>query len=492
MRTKLAIYGLAVVLLTGLAVLLSCSGGGSPSLSSTRPPTSQGSMVVFTGDAPVCDVVSFTVTITGATLSPQNGGSPVSVLSSNFPVTVDFACLMDFTVPLSFTNVQTGTYTGATLTLSNPQLVVLSGSPLAPTPLTTTLTSATATATINPGVMVSSSGTAGLNLDFDLRKSVQTDSSGQATGNVTPTFYATPATPTRNTRLGEIEQLSGIVQSVTTTSTNSAFNGSFTMQTANGSILTINTTTTTRFDSRTGVDNLGELAVNTVVTVFAYVDANGNIVALGVEVEEQANQNRSAFQGMVTSVTQNGSGAVTQFNLFVRAELPEESATVPLRSVLTVNVSSTTGFWIEAFMRNEWGLPFGATTMGVGQEVTVHGELQTGPPVALSASSVFLREQSVMGDFTALVGSSNNVFTFSPCSAVFNGQPITAVVFADSFFVSVNGLANLTAGAPLVVRGLLLYEPTAVMGQGGVSLGPGWVMEASQVHQLSQPTSPGM
>jgi hypothetical protein len=433
-------------------------------------------------------LVSFTVTIIGATLTPQGGGSAVSVVSSSSPVTVDFACLMDFTVPLSFTNVPTGTYTSVAVTLSNPQLVVLAGSPLAPTSLPTTLTSSTATAPINPGLAVSSNGSAGLFLDFDLRQSVQANSSGQATGIVTPTFYATPSTPTRDTGLGEIEQLSGVVQSVTTTSTNTAFNGSFTIQTSNGSILTINTTTTTRFDSRAGVDNLGELSTGTVVTVCAYVDTNGNIVALGVEVEEQWNQNekRSAFQGMVTSVTQNGAGTVTQFSLFVRAELPDESATVPLRSVLTVNVSSSTWFRIEAFLRNEWGLPFSATTMGVGQEVTVNGQLQTGPPVALSASSVFLREQSVVGNFTALLGSGKNVFTFTPCSAVFNGQPITAVVFGDSFFVSVSGLADLTAGTPILVRGLLLYEPTAVMGQGGVSLGPGWVMEAAEVHQLNQ------
>jgi len=487
MKTRLAIYGLAVLLLAGLAVVLSCSGGGSTSLSTSQP-ASSGSMVVFAGDAAACDVVSFTMTITDMTLTPEGGGSPVSVVSSGSPVTVDFACLMDFTVPLSFTNVGTGTYTGATLTLSNPQLEVLAGSPLVPTALTTTLTSSSATVTINPGLLVSSNGSAGLFLDFNLRQSVQTNSSGQATGNVTPTFYATPSTPTRNTGLGEIEQLSGVVQSVSTTSANAAFNGSFTIQTSDGSILTINTTTKTRFDSRAGVDNLGELAVGTVVTVRAYVDTNGNIVALGVEVEEQGNQeeNRSAFQGMVTSVTQNGSGAVTQFNLFVRAELPDQSATVPLRSVLTVNVSGSTWYRPEAFMWNEWGLPFSATTMGVGQEVTVNGQLQTGPPVTLSASSVFLREQSILGNFTALVGSGSSVFTFAPCSAVFNGQSITAVVFADSNFVSVSGLAGLTAQTPIVVRGLLFYEPTAVTGQGGVSLGPGWVMEASQVHQLSQ------
>ena len=62
------------------------------------------------------------------------------------------------------------------------------------------------------------------------------------------------------------------------------------------------------------------------------------------------------------------------------------------------------------------------------------------------------------------------------------------MVFADSNFVSVSGLAGVTAQTPIVVRGLLVYEPAAVTGQGGVSLGPGWVMQASQVHQLSQST----
>jgi len=487
MRTRLAIYGLLVISLAALAVVISCSNGAKSSSSTSTPPsTSMGSAVVFTGDAPACDVVSFTVTITGLTLTPESGGSPVSALSSSSQATEDFACLMNFSVPLSFTSLPTGTYTGATLTLANPSLVVLSGSPLAPTPLTTTLSSSSATVTIKPGLLVASNGTAGLNLDFNLQQSVQTNASGQATGTVTPTFYATPSTPSRNTGLGEIEQLSGVVQSVTTTSTNSAFTGSFTIQGEGGTVYTINTTSKTRFDSRAGVKSLSDLTVGTFVTTNDYIDSNGNIVALGVEVEEQQNQAEygSTFQGMVTSVTQGSSG-VTQFNMFVRSEFPNQTGTVPLRTVLTVNVASSTSFRIEDFMRNEWGMPFSANTMGVGQEVTVNGQLQAGPPVTLSAGAVLLRGQSVVGSFTALTGSSNNVFTFAPCSAVFNGQPITAVVFSDSFFASFNGLPNLTAGAPIVVTGLLLYEPAAVSGQGGVSLGPGWVMEAAEVHQLN-------
>jgi Domain of unknown function (DUF4382)/Domain of unknown function (DUF5666) len=487
MRTRLAINGLLVVSLAALAVMLSSCGGGSPT-TSTPQSVSMGSTAIFTGDAPACDVVSFTATITGVTLTPEGGGSPVSVVTSSTATTVDFACLMDFTVPLTFTTVPTGTYTAANLTLSNAQLVVLSGSPLAPTSLTTTLTSSTGTVSINPGLVVSSSGTAGLNLDFDLRDSVQTNSSGQATGSVTPTFHATPSTPTRNTPLGEIEILSGTVQSISSTSTNSDFNGSFVIQTDAGATFTVNTTTTTKFDSHSGVSDLANLAVDTYVAVAADVDSSGNIVALGIEVEEQENQSelRSEFAGMVTSVTREGSGAVTQFNLFVRSEQPDESGMVPVRSVLTVNVSNSTWFRIEAFLRNEQGLPFNANTIGVGQEVVVHGEIQAGPPATLSASAVLLREQSVLGTFSALSGSNNNVFTFVPCSAVFNGQSITAVVSGDSSFVSVSGLTGLTAQATIVVRGLLLYEPATVTGQGGVSLGSGWIMEAAEVHQLSQ------
>lgn len=488
MKTRLAIYGLLVISLAALAVVISCSGGATSSSSSTttQQPTTMGSAVVLTGDAPACDVVSFTVTITGMTLTPEGGGTPVSVVSSTSPVTEDFACLMDFSVPLSFTSVPTGTYTSASITLTSPSLVVLSGSPLAATSVTTTLTTSTPTASIHPGLLVASNGTAGLNLDFDLQQSVQTNSSGQPNGTVDPTFHVTPLTPTRNTGFGEIEQLSGVVQSVSTTSTNSNFNGSFTLQTASGTVYTVNTTSTTRFDSRAGVKNLSELTTGTFVNADVYVDSNGNIVALGVEVEEQQNQSTSTFQGMVTSVTQNASGAVTQFNLYVRSEFFAQTGTVPPQSTLTVNVSNSTSFRVEAFMRNELGMTFSATNVGVGQEVTVNGQVQTGPPVTLSANAILLREQSVLGSFTAQTASGSNVFTFSPCSAVFNGQSITAAVFGDSYFVSTNGLSSLTAGTTIVVRGLLLYEPTAVSGQGGVSLGPGWVMEGAEVSQVNQ------
>jgi hypothetical protein len=61
-----------------IAHLVSC-GGGSGSASSfnsnTPPPAATGSVALFGSDAPICDVVSFQVTITGAALTPEDGGT---------------------------------------------------------------------------------------------------------------------------------------------------------------------------------------------------------------------------------------------------------------------------------------------------------------------------------------------------------------------------------------------------------------------------------
>ena len=102
---------------------------------STTPP---GSVVAFGTDAPICDVESFVATITSASLVPQGGGTPVSLITPTTPATVDFARLVDFTNILSTASVAPGTYNQLQMTLTNPQLTALntSTSPPSPQPFT--------------------------------------------------------------------------------------------------------------------------------------------------------------------------------------------------------------------------------------------------------------------------------------------------------------------------------------------------------------------
>jgi len=488
---KKQLIGLAVVAGLGALFMLGC--GSASMVSPPARSNATGSLVVFGSDAPLCDVLSFQVTIIGATLTSQGGGDPVSILSSGQSIPVDFARLIDFTALLSFASVPAGTYSQLTLTLSSPQLTVLDVQqvPPAPVAIPATLTTSTATADIDPPLTVPSNGTAGLAIDFRLRKSVQTDANGQVTGTVAPVLRAAPSIESPENGIGEVDELHGIVRSVSTTSSNPSFTGSFTLQTRGGigAVFTIYATGNTYFD---GVAGLSGLTTDTFAEVEAFVDGSGNIVAKEVEVEEQGSafERRGAFIGRVIDVTRDSAGNATQFKLFVREEHPDLSSAVPLRSALTVNISSTTRFRMVARGMNQGNFTFDPTALGLGQAVVVHGMLQPGTPPILDAKGVFLRPQTILGNYTALLASASDGktggFALAPCGAIFQGQPITTLTFGRTAFAGVSGLVGLGPKPTLAVKGLLIYEQTNGSLNSVTWTAPTWVMEAKQIHQLPQ------
>jgi len=195
MRKRLLV--LAVVV--GLAGLLTLGCNGTNQSSSNQPTSAgSGSLAIFGGDAPLCGLASFVVTITNLTATPEDGGSPVSIIPPGKPITVDFAALMDFFTMLNLSSVNPGTYNKLTLTLSNPQLTVLDTTLTPPKPVpvsNVTLTNTTLTIPIHPPLNVTTNGTAALTLDFKLRRSLQTDQTGQITGMVNPVITASAQGP---------------------------------------------------------------------------------------------------------------------------------------------------------------------------------------------------------------------------------------------------------------------------------------------------------
>jgi hypothetical protein len=399
---------------------------------------------------------------------------------------------MDFFTMLNLASVAPGTYSQLSLTLSSPQITVLDvNNKFAPLALPTNLTASTVTINLDPPLVVTANGTAALNVDFKLRKSVQTDAAGQVTGTVNPVLTARPQMTPVNHEFGEDEGLEGLVQSVSTTASGS-FVGSFVVTTESGNTPTVEVTSSTEFDDVAG---LSALTPKSFVKVDAFVDENGNIVARRVEVEEQEEQQRAAFAGLITSAQRDNTGNVTQFTMFVRWEAPDESACVPRHSNLTVNVDSGTQFKIFASELNEaGGLAFNASALGPGQRVVVHGACPAataGPTPSITATSIFLRRQTVLGNASPpplAVGSDGKTggFTLIPCGVVFMGHPITVFTFAETNFEGVTDLNGLTAPPPLAVKGLLLYvvQPITVNTINVTAPPPVPVFEARQVHQL--------
>ena len=479
----------------GILIQSACSGPGNGTLPIV--PT-QGTLAVFGGDAAQCGVLSFTVTLTGLTLTPQSGASPVSLLPSGTGVTVDFASLMDFATVFSLSKVTPGTYNALGMTLSNPQLTYLDTST---TPATIkTITPGMSTLAVNldfsPAITIASGGSLALQLDFDLLSSVAAGSNNQFT--VTPTFTANTVSASGSNGFAQFDNLSGLVQSVNTSSTNPSFAGSFTISRPFAPSLTVDVNSSTSF---TGFSALSALAAGTFVEMHASLDSYANLVANTVlaEAQEDAASGEAAFTGLITAVTPQ-SGNAAQFTLLVLEENPDVSSRVPPFSLLTVSIApSSTTFGLSDQAADFANFSFGAANLAVGQRVVVHGTLPGGSGTTQSATarSIFLGLQSVLGSLSTNPSTPVNIandgvdggFTLVPCSPLFQPAQITVLAAEQTNYAGISSLSGLNGPGThfLLVKGLLFYEQsTATYGVESWTL-PAAVQVASEVHQLPLP-----
>ncbi|MGA8186052.1 MAG: DUF4382 domain-containing protein [Terriglobia bacterium] len=480
--------GFTVVMVAALT-FLSC--GGSTTSQTGTTPAGSGQLALMGTDAPVCGVASFDVTITSVTLTPQGGGTPVSVMDSSNPVTVDFASLMGFNTLLNMSSVPAGTYSQVTFTfMPNPSLTVFDGTPPAPTDISATLTRTTVTANIVPALHVTANGSSGLTLDFRLFQSIQTDpNTGQITGQVDPSIRVIPAVITAASGPG-IDKLNGIVETVTTTSSNSSFTGSFTLRVRNRRTFQVNVANNTKFE---GVSDLSGLTQGMFVEVDARVDPDGNIVARHVESEAETDATTAAFVGPVLSVTRDSNGNATQLTLFVRAEHPDVSTTVPLRSKLTVNLSSSTGFRIATFGADLSSFLFNASAIARGQHVVVHGPFTGGSTPTVTGNLIVLRPQPALGNALAspspVVGSDGKTggYYLAPCNPLFQNQTVNVVTFYSTFFNGLTDLNSLDNTSVYLNRGFLLYTTTSGSLNGLSWTAPAYVFPAYVVRKLNLP-----
>lgn len=113
-------------LTTGLAITLTaCGGGGSGggSVTTSPPPTVQsGNVPLVLSDASSDDWATIGVKILSISLTPQGGGTPVTVYTAPSPApTINLEQLDQLGEILGNVSIPVGTYTSATLTIgANP------------------------------------------------------------------------------------------------------------------------------------------------------------------------------------------------------------------------------------------------------------------------------------------------------------------------------------------------------------------------------------
>ena len=441
---KRSILFLAVFALIGLT--FTACGGGSSSSNNGGSGNSQAQVFVTGEDAPLPSVVSFYITINSITVN--NSSTTQTLLST--PTTVDFGRLMGLRSLLGFNQVAPGTYTSATFSLANPVIysVDMTTTPPSVSKINGTLTTSTVTVAFPTGkpLTVASNGLAGLHMDFDLRQSLQT-TGGQINGSVNPTIDVQAVSASEE--LGEITDFTGSVLS-TSTSANT-----FTVQGPYGFQEVIDVNSSTQFS---GGYTLGTLPMNAIVSAVGTVQADGSILASGVDV---ITTDKAFISGRILEVQP---GPIV--TMFVGEELPNLSPTIPIDTVYTVNLSGVSQYDICFFDNWLTGQFFNANSLVVGQRIFVGGTFQS---ATFTPSLVSLRRQGVLGSIVlnSVQVNSGNLGSFQMQNDLLMsyaaGGPFTVDTGNLTVFDNVNGLVGLqSAGsANLVVRGLVFKDQTS-------------------------------
>jgi hypothetical protein len=449
MRRLIFLATLAVIL---ASALIGCGGGGS----SNNLTTAQSASVYITGgDAPLPSVLAFNVTLTSMKL---NGST--ELLAS--PTTVDFARLLGLRTLLGFNTVPAGTYNNVTISMSDPSISFLDLTTTPPSASNINGTfkdsggnnvpSTTITVALTQPLTVSSSGLAGLHLDFNLRNSIAVDATGQVTGVINPVIKVKPVA--QSDPDAEVNDLRGGLVSVNTAG------NSFVLQRIGGHNITIDVNSSTNFSGNT---TLATLPNPSVIEVDGHIQADGSVLADSVEV---VTTEKAFVSGRIIAVNPT-SGPVQTVTLLVGEELPDVPG-VPVGTVTTLDVSLVTKYNIRLLDNWFTSFVFNNTTLVPGQRIAIGGSIDAATN-AFVPSRIVLRRQGVVGDLVlnSVVINNNNAGSFqiqnNRLLGDVLGAPLAVQTSNSTKFTNVNGLAAIQSGGnmSLATYGLILKDPVS-------------------------------
>lgn len=443
--------GVFLALLAALGLLAGCGGSSSAS-----DPGSSGQASVFTvgTDAPLPSVVSCQITITGVTIF--NGTTNVPVLTT--AQVVDFAQLSGLHQLLDLNAVPTGTYTSATVTLANPVIgfINTSNPPNPPTISTINGTLSQSSVTVNfpTPFVLNDADLVGLRMEFDLRQSLATDANGQITGTVNPVFHMQLlAADDANV---SIDDFHGGVVGVTGAN-------SFIIQGPKGRQWTVQANANTALDDPS--EPISSFTTDTIVEVSGQLDAvTHDIDATEVEV---VSNDAFFLAGLFTSI-RPPSGAATQADLYVRAELPDING-IQDGQITTLDLNGTEQYRIANINNPITTLLFNNSALAAGQSVAVGGKLTTTNGVStLTVHRVVLRRQGQAGTWVpgSTVVQNGNAGSFQLIdnwtAGVLLPSPLTVLTTNGTTFINLSGLSALSGTQPIPIRvvGFILIDPS--------------------------------
>jgi hypothetical protein len=456
-RTLVKSLPIAFVSFAAAALLIAGCGSGSVvsgSMGSGTQNTESGPAFVVGTDAPLASVVSFSVPVESIN-AITSGGTSVPLLSGT--PTVDFARFNGLQTLLDMNDVSVGTYDSISITLGSATIgylnVPASGAPTIETEAATYPAGTptyTYTVQLASPLVVSQAGTpVGLRVDFDLRKSVEVDGSGNFTGQVSPVFDI-KAVGTGDAG-GYIDTFVAAVVSVGTQS--------FVVQGPHGENFTIDVSGSTEWENGEG---LSSLTTSSIVEVSGKLDKADSTL----DADDVAILTQTGFYaaGQITYV-QPSTGPATSFDLYVRGLLPTTTG-ITLGQIAQVNLTGNEKFFIYWWHNPLTEFLFNSSQLLPGQHVSVGGPATGAANAqAVTVNRVVLRHWGFNG--TVVAGSVNTANgTFQMKIDGFAGLlvPQTVTVYTASpteFRGGLTGLGGVTGGENVRVVGLLLKDPTS-------------------------------
>jgi hypothetical protein len=410
-------------------------GGGTP------PPGAVAfNATLNTGDAVNDQIVKFEINVSSVTLT---GVSPTMTTANllSKPAEVEFVHQAGTFEPLALVNIPAGSYSGATLMVSNPEVVVLNGGAAVSVPASPT--AATVTLVFNPAITITNSSTSTINFDLDLAGSVTLNGSPVTSATVNPMFtvtsLTTPAIANQDDDSGEIEDVHGTVTNVTAPN--------FTIQTSQAT-LTFVTDIYTHFED--GIAQLSDLKVGDIVEVDGMTRADGTKYASKVSVDGESTGEE--VEGIITSVTGTPATSIS-----IADQLDSSGSVTPPTSV-NVAINSGTTFTVRADKLSLSSLPvFDASHIGKGQRVEADSATAGFPTLA---TNLKLREQALVGTVAATPAPSPSSFTLNLSSTSVFGTLSATTSIAVIVPTGVTLKVTPTAGATILVRGLVFFDGT--------------------------------
>lgn len=445
------------VLLLSVLMLSSCGGG----MSSSGGSGGQQMASVFTvgTDAPLPSVVSCQVLVSGVTLN--NGATNVSVLST--PQTVDFAQLSGLHQLLDLTAVPTGTYTSATITISNPVLGFIDTGKNPPVVNTINgtlqqngMSVAQANVTVNfaSPFVLNDADLVGLRMEFDLRQSLQTDANGQVTGVINPTFEMV-LLDAADAQVSIDEFDAGVVG---VTGANS-----FNVQGPLGRQWMVTTDSNTMFDDPD--DPISSFTAQTIVALSGQLDPVTHAIDAS-EVEVVSNDG-FYLSGLLTSVRPPAPQPATAVDLYVRAELPAING-LSNGQIETLALNGSETYRIGHINNPLTILLFNNSAMAAGQRVSFGGTLNTANgTTTLTPRRAVLRRQGQAGGWvpgSTMVQSGNNgsfQLNDQGTAGILLPAPLTVFTTNGTNFINLSGLSALSGmqTIPIRVVGFIIFDP---------------------------------